>query len=232
MTDLVILPGMDGFGSLSAEFVAAMRPSANPIVVTYPHARPWGYAELETFVYRQLPTDRPFVLLAESFSGPIAISIAARRPIGLAALVLVCTFVRLPIAIPKWIARLISHAPIESLSIALGARFALGRFSTKRTRIELQRTASALSTTTLRRRLQSIIGVDVASQMGQINVPVLYLRARNDRVVSRASSDEILRLCPGASVSEIDGPHFLLFCKPAECAEAVRAFISASSLRI
>lgn len=232
MANLVLLPGMDGSGELRAEFVAAMRPSANPIVVTYPHDRPWGYAELETFVYRQLPTDRPFVLLAESFSGPIAISIAARHPVGLAALVLACTFVKFPIRIPKRIARLAIHAPIGALGAAIAARMVLGRFSRPDTRTRIQQTVSTVSATVLRRRLRAIIDVDVAQQMGQVKVPVLYLRARHDRLVPRWSSAEIPRLCPPAVLAEIDGPHFLLLCKPAECADAVRTFISASSLGI
>ncbi|MBL8941444.1 MAG: hypothetical protein JNM69_43260, partial [Archangium sp.] len=35
--------------------------------------------------------DEPFVLVAESFSGPLAISLAARRPAALRALILIAT---------------------------------------------------------------------------------------------------------------------------------------------
>jgi pimeloyl-ACP methyl ester carboxylesterase len=47
------------------------------------------YDELLPLVLEHLPTDRPFVVLGESFSGPLAIRIAAVRPPCLRALVLV-----------------------------------------------------------------------------------------------------------------------------------------------
>jgi hypothetical protein len=64
---------MDGTGQLLGEFVRALRPDVEPIVVTYPPDVPLGYEQLETFVGDRLPSDRPFVLLGESFSGLLKI---------------------------------------------------------------------------------------------------------------------------------------------------------------
>ncbi len=93
---LVLLPGLDGTGKLFAEFLKALDSSIGTLVVTYPKDVPMNYDQLEALVTAALPTDRPFVLLGESFSGPLAIRIAARRPEFLVGLVLCVTFARNP----------------------------------------------------------------------------------------------------------------------------------------
>ena len=96
MITVVILPGMDGTGIELTDFVAALAPELEAIVVTYPNDRPMDYAGHEAVARPSLPIDRPFVLLGESYSGPIAISIAASAPPRLIGLVLCCSFARNP----------------------------------------------------------------------------------------------------------------------------------------
>jgi thioesterase domain-containing protein len=87
----VLLPGMDGTGDLFDPFREAMgaRMPHVPIdVVRYSGTELLGYGELERQVRAQLarlPEGEPFVLLGESFSGPLAISIAASPPAAFAA---------------------------------------------------------------------------------------------------------------------------------------------------
>ena len=76
---LVLLPGLDGTGRLLRNFRDAIGSHTTTILVSYPADRMLDYAALEAFVRSRLPKRKPFVLLAELFSGPIAIGIAARR---------------------------------------------------------------------------------------------------------------------------------------------------------
>jgi pimeloyl-[acyl-carrier protein] methyl ester esterase len=62
--------------------------------VAYPVDRPLGYVELEGLVRAALPTGRPYVMLGESFSGPIAIRVAADAPAGMVGVVLCVTFAK------------------------------------------------------------------------------------------------------------------------------------------
>jgi pimeloyl-ACP methyl ester carboxylesterase len=94
---LVLLPGMDGTASLFSEFSTALGAEFEVIPVSYPSDVPLGYRELEQVARAALPEDKPFVLLGESFSGPIAIAIAASSPPGLLGLVLCCSFARNPL---------------------------------------------------------------------------------------------------------------------------------------
>lgn len=76
----IVLPSMDGTGELLSDFVAAMAPAFDTEVVAYPRDRILGYDELVARVRPQLPTDEPYLLIGESFSGPIAIRLAASKP--------------------------------------------------------------------------------------------------------------------------------------------------------
>src|SRR5262245_24649057 len=69
---LVLLPGMDGTGQMFDRFVAALPQTIGPVVVTYPVDRRVGYAVLEALADQALPSDGPFIVVGESFSGPPA----------------------------------------------------------------------------------------------------------------------------------------------------------------
>ena len=88
----MLLPGLDGTGKLFANFLAVLPPTIEARVIDYPTDEPLTYEQLELRVRAALPSDRPFVLLGESFGGPIAIRIAASPPPGLAGLILCGTF--------------------------------------------------------------------------------------------------------------------------------------------
>jgi pimeloyl-[acyl-carrier protein] methyl ester esterase len=93
---LVLLPGMDGTDRLFAPLIEALGPDVRVQVIRYATTSTAGYRELTDFVRQALPAKGEYVLLGESFSGPIAVSIAAQAPPGLKALVLCCTFVSNP----------------------------------------------------------------------------------------------------------------------------------------
>jgi pimeloyl-ACP methyl ester carboxylesterase len=121
---IVLLPGMDGTGSLFSEFIAALPHGLEPIVVAYPIDRALDYADLVQLARESLPTDRPYLLVGESFSGPIAISLAASRPEGLRGLVLVCSFARSPMPVPNALRSLISRLPVKLIPNWITAAFA------------------------------------------------------------------------------------------------------------
>ena len=136
---IVLLPGMDGSGLLRADFIAALGPDIDAMVVTYPPDRLLGYSKLTALARAELPNDRPFVLLGESFSGPIAVALAASRPPGLRALVLVCSFVRSPVSVPAVLRRMVAAFPVHWVPVRLAAPMLLGKFATPRLRDLLDR---------------------------------------------------------------------------------------------
>ena len=229
MITLVLLPGLDGTGRLFDDFVAAFGPEVQTIVVSYPPEKPLGYAELEPIARSFLPHDQPFYLLAESFSGPLAISIAAASPPGLCGLVLCCSFARNPWPLPAPLLALlraaIGVAPVSSLPVAWLSFFVLGRFATPSLRDALARALAQVPPSVLRRRAYAALSIDVSAQLSRIKVPVRYLRASEDRIVHRSSSALVMSLVPNVQINELVAPHFLLQTLPAQVAALVSRFM-------
>lgn len=92
----LLLPGFDGSGRLFAPLLSEPKLPFNPRVVGLPVDAPRGYDELAAWLEPHLPSE-PFVLLAESCSGPLAIRIAVRYPDRVTHLVLAATFLRSPL---------------------------------------------------------------------------------------------------------------------------------------
>ncbi len=225
MTALVLLPGLDGTGRLFADFMCALGPAVTPTVVSYPPDVCLGYSELEAVVRAALPNGEPFVLLAESFSGPIAITIAAKPPPGLLGVVLCCSFARNPLSVLKYAAPVIGAVPIGSLPLGLLSFIVLGRFGSLALKGALAESLALVRPQVLRARARAAVRVDVTSRLQEIDVPILYLRATEDRVVPRASCELIVSLAPGVEVVELEAPHFLLQVVPGRAAGAVAAFV-------
>lgn len=91
---LVLLPGMDGTGRLFAPLLSRLDDRLEPVVIAYPGHEQLDYDQLHEFVRARLPKGEPFILLGESFSGPVAITLAATAPTGLCGLILCATFMR------------------------------------------------------------------------------------------------------------------------------------------
>ena len=222
---VVILPGMDGTGLELADFIAALGPELEAQLVTYPNDRPMNYAGHEMIARASLPEDRPFVLLGESFSGPIAISIAASAPPGLMGVVLCCSFARNPRPALSWLRPLVRFVPTR-MPAAVPAWFLLGPFSTCRLHSALAAALAKVSPRTLRARIAAVMDIDVTEHLARVRMPLLYLRATNDRVVPSRVSVEVAHSHPAARVIELDGPHLLMQTAPDIVARHLKSFVS------
>ena len=224
MVTLVLLPGLDGTGLLFSDFVSAFAPEFETTVVRYPTDQCLSYAELESMVRASLPAGRPFVLLGESFSGPIAISISASRPRGLVGLILCCSFARYPRRLLAKLRLLVPVIPVKGRFVSLVGRVANGRGVSRALRSRLREVAAKVSSSVLRARIGEVLRVDVRDKLPEIEVPILYLRASYDGVIPRRASEEIRRLVPRVRVVEFAAPHFVLQAVAPRAAEVVGEF--------
>lgn len=222
---IVLLPGMDGTGLLFASFIAALGKEFNVQIVRYPTIGALGYAELEEFVRKSLPTSGRFVILGESFSGPIAISIAASQPAGLVGLILCCTFMRNPRPLFASLRPLINMFPVKLVPLTLFNTVLLGRFSTPQLRSALASAMSQVSAEALRARLHAVLSTDNSAKLKVVDVPLLYLLARHDKVVPVSALRQIKRALPTTQVESLNAPHFLLQATPLEAAVLVSNFM-------
>lgn len=84
---IVLLPGMDGTGELFQDFVGFLPQSFQVVTVQYPTQEAFSYAMLERLARAACSGTGPFVLVAESFSTPVALSLAATSPPSLRGIV-------------------------------------------------------------------------------------------------------------------------------------------------
>jgi pimeloyl-ACP methyl ester carboxylesterase len=225
---LVLLPGMDGTGELFAPLLEILPADIETTVVRYPD-RPLTYAEHEACARRELPKDRPFVILGESFSGPIAVSIAANGPSNLRGLILCASFLTCPHRWLRLLRPLTVFASPKLVPAFIAHHSLLGRFATPALREAHARALGYVSSRTLTSRLRNMVDIDVREALRNCHQPSLYLRATEDRVVDAGYGDEFLATAPRGRLAGIEAPHFLLQCRPREAAREILAFLAAAA---
>jgi pimeloyl-[acyl-carrier protein] methyl ester esterase len=224
MTELVILPGLDGTGTLLDAFCGRLSDlGVAARTICYPTDQSIDYVALETFVRAQLPHSGQFVLLGESFSGPIAIQIAANPPTGLSGLILSTTFARAPIGIPRVLTSLIRFAPVRP-PMSLLSWWLLGAHSTPTIRRHLSDALRAVRLEVLRARAIAALHADVSALLPAVRVPVLQLSAGQDRLLAPSTAKELASGLSSCRTVTVPGPHLLLQTAIAPCASEVAAF--------
>lgn len=222
---LVLLPGMDGTGRLFKSLVSVLTPEVDTIVVSYPADIPLNYDKLEALARRSLPVDRSFILLGESFSGPIAISLTALRFPQQVGLILCSTFAKNPRPTFSLLKGLIPMLPIESVPFRWISGILLGRYSTANLRSARNEAITQVTRPVMQSRLQSVLEVDVSAKLARLDLPILYLRASKDWVVPKTTSIHTLQTNPKVQEVTLRAPHYLLQAIPEEAAKSIRYFM-------
>jgi len=225
MAEVLILPGMDGTGALHTELAAELQSfGIASRSISYPSAEKLSYVQLSELVRAQLPTDGPYILLGESFSGPVALLVAASRPAGLVGLVLSTTFARTPVSFLGLASRLTRIAPTKFPS-PLISWFLLGRWASRDLVKRVQAAIAGVQPTVLRARAAAAMSADFTSTLDSISIPTLVLRAKNDRLLFLAPRTGLADRLFNSTQVDLDGPHLLLQAQPRWCAEAISRFI-------
>jgi pimeloyl-ACP methyl ester carboxylesterase len=224
MPTLVLLPGLDGTGDLFSPFIDAVAGQFKTQVVRYPTDRVLSYEELLAIARSALPTDEPYVLLGESFSGPIAISLAAEAHPFMRGVVLCCTFARNPQPALAHFGALLSLVPFQRTpAMVLGAAL-LGPFGNAALRASIAKAVGQVSSSVLRARLQSVLLADVSDKLASVSKPCLYLHATQDRLVPQSAAAHIKSVLPAVSVVPIKAPHCLLQAVPTQAVRVISSF--------
>jgi pimeloyl-[acyl-carrier protein] methyl ester esterase len=214
-TRLVLLPGMDGTGILFEPLLEVLPRRLDAQVVQYPPDKALGYEALLDVVQDAIPVEGPFVLLGESFSGPLALMTASNRPSGLQAVVLCASFVQSPLPwFPRAFEALVTATTLALVPAFVRERALLGRHATPKLSSLLARAHRCVTLEAMAARARAILRVDVSSALRACPVPLLYIRAKDDRVVSVGSWKLIAENRPDACVEVVPGPHLILQTNP------------------
>jgi pimeloyl-ACP methyl ester carboxylesterase len=222
---LVLLPGLNGTKDLFASFQQAASASFKIIVVEYPDDPNLGYEELQEIARQSLPANEEFILVGESFSGPIAIAIAASNPPGLVGLVLCCTFAQNPQPLLNSFHWLPAMAPLALIPNSVIAKVLLGRYAAQKVSLSIVAAVRKISPKLVSARLLAITQVNVSKLLSSVKFPVLYLRASHDLFIPKSVATRLQGLNQGLKIVDIDVPHFLLQTAPQEAALVIDDFL-------
>lgn len=220
---LLLLPGLNGSNRLFAPLLACLPSDLTVECLELPGHGAQDYPSLADALQPRLGSE-PFVLLGESFSGPLARELAQRSPAGLKGVVFAATFA----SRPNLLLGLLRLTPLPPPALlarsALIRRFCVGAEASPElvTLIadEIRRMPAAL----VRARLKVLS--ELSEPGAALSSPCLSLIPTNDRLVSRSARTGVAHGCANFRTKEIAGPHFLLQSRAEQCAEAIVEFLN------
>lgn len=224
---LVLLPGLDGTGDLFQWFLETLPPAFDVRVVRYPPDDCLSEQELAGIIRSVYPASDPFILLAESFSTPLAIQCAAETPKNLKGLILCAGFATNSMRLLKSAAgsRLAHLAFMLGIPAFAVKTWLLGADASPELVRAVRKAISKVRRRVLIDRLEQVVSCDVQSELSKIVVPILYLRATRDRLIPSRCLDEIREVKPDIEVVSLPGPHLLLQREPGRTAGVVTNFL-------
>jgi len=221
---LVLLPGLNGTAGLFDPLLSVATNEYELMVISYPTHQVKSYEELTAYVLEQVGSIQGrFVLVGESFSGPIAILLSAKSISGLIGTILVATFASTPyFTLAKYLPWELIFK-LAKILYWLRIKFSDTKNSSilKAASIELQK----VSPVVLAARTRAALTVDVDKQLQQSTVPMVYFRAKYDVVVPKWNLKKIVKLKPDINVITFNTQHFLLQSASHEAWDAIDKFI-------
>jgi len=219
----VLLPGLNGSENLFLPYLSLPGQSKTQ-VITYPQQGDQSYQALVPVVRALLP-DEDFILVAESFGGPIAASLSKDNNPNLKGVVFVATFLSTSRRYLHWMARWL---PFKRLVRLPSAKVFVRKFlltdESDETLLELiLQEVESLPQGLINERIQSIL----ALRLGVLNtdLPVIYLSAGSDVLVPKSKLAEFQLYYSNLTVKHLDGPHCLIQTHPEGVEQIVRDFI-------
>ena len=225
-TTLVMLPGLDGTGLVFAPLMSCLPEGISTRVVSYPTDLVMSFQEHVDFARGQLPEDRKYVLLAESFSGPVSLQLLAKPPDNLLGVIFVATFARHP---SPFLLDAACHLP-QSLLLKLFTNplfsrcLCLGGASAEAVKL-FSRALLSVKLSVLSSRLKILATLPPPPET-TFSGPALYIQASRDRLVPPRAAEALARHLPQLRVERVAGPHIVLLAQPENGARLISAFLS------
>ena len=223
---LVLLPGFDGTGRLFSPIHKELSDTVNTIILSYSSDKVMTYTDLCHYLKDELPNS-PYVLLGESFGGPLAMMLTNYADEHLKGIILCVSFVKNPqVLLTRLMRPFLRPKHLQKVTPAWHIRTILmnGVTDTKLIR-NIQIATAELTREVYFYRLREIANVDVSDILKRCELPILYLRAKNDRLVYESSMKLIEKVGKNVSVEVFDAPHMLLQTKPKKAAQSIKRFL-------
>jgi pimeloyl-[acyl-carrier protein] methyl ester esterase len=225
---LILMPGLDGTGLSFEPLLKIIPDNVKITIIHYPIDKLLSFEETVECAAAQIVPEPPPIVIAESFSGPVAVQMIASGRIKAKALILCATFAKSPHPIIWTVTRFLRlprlirpEMPVLFFKIILGDKKLIASLLPLWKKVHADVPARVMD-----HRLGLINRVDVTESLKKLSLPCLYLQAMDDRVVSSSCLKYFEQNIPHLVIKRIKAPHFILQAKPQECLEAIEQFIS------
>jgi pimeloyl-ACP methyl ester carboxylesterase len=179
--------------------------------VSYPQDEAHSYDQLAAAAIQRLGQHGPGVLLAESFGGAVALTVALTAPALVRRMVLVNTFAYFPrrplIRLAALVGRGFPHRPSPSSARGLRGLFFFGPDIPPGLRTEWWERTADVPLSAYGHRLGMVAALDLRARLSEIAIPTLVIVAPNDRVVPPSAGRALARRLPRARLLEVRAGH-------------------------
>ncbi|MEE9352499.1 MAG: alpha/beta fold hydrolase [Thiotrichaceae bacterium] len=224
---LVLLPGLDGTGHLFTPLLEHLDLSIQTQIITYPSDKQLSLTELAHLICEQVHFDDSTTLLAESFSGLVALELLRLGKLSSLQQIIFCASFTTP---PRpWLLKIALQLPLDKLlnlpipALAL-RQYGLGRHGNKKEIQRIQQAISMVQPKVLAHRLK-IISASRPMLTEKLSViPCHYLQAQADKLVLEHHAKLFQQYFSHVSIYTIpQAGHFLLQSQPKACADIIKA---------
>jgi len=184
---------MDGTGILLRPFVDLLPNGIDVKVISYPEDTYLTYEQLAERVLGVVPRSEPYVIIAESYSGPVACLIAAHPALFRS---------RAPACMLRWLL-MDADTPPEMIS-------------------EAQDVIARVRPEVMAQRLRDSLNADYAPILRDSTVRLVCLLPESDRLLGTRGLRGFLAAKPRIETVKIAGPHSILQCAPASCLDVLQ----------
>jgi pimeloyl-[acyl-carrier protein] methyl ester esterase len=226
---IVFLPGIDGT-EISFEPLRELLPrDADVKVIRYPVDKILDFDETVKCVADQVQSvHQDAIVIAQSFSGPVAVALVGSGKLKAKCLILCSTFAKSP---RPALLKILGFLPLELILSLPFPKFFLKHViggEDEATDLFLamwQRVKPLVPARTLVHRLKVVSRVDVRDWLPKLTIPCLYIQATFDRSVPASSLFDFTENVADLRVKRIKGPHFILQARPEESLSAILNFM-------
>jgi pimeloyl-ACP methyl ester carboxylesterase len=219
------LPGLDGTDVFFRPLLAALPAWITPRAVCFPPSGANEYPDLLALVRKALAETPTCHVLGWSFSGPLALMLAAAEPDKVQGVILASSFVRSPRSIYTQLRWAAVTPTIWAIRACRRIPVWLSRSPSDRLRQDKAETWRRVRARMVAARIRALIRVDARESLRQCSRPVLCLAGRDDRIVPGNNVDEMVCVQPSIRVRTIEGKHFAIYTNPVATAVAITDFI-------
>lgn len=218
---LILLPGMDGTGELFQWVIPFLEPSFEIKIFPLPDNIEQDYETLENWLASKIEWSN-FILLGESFSGPLAIKLCKKFPKAINGLILISSFRNAPVN--PLLINILSKIPIHFLP-KLALRIALFSSMKRSNAVTVfEKIFARLNIETIRQRILSVALVHFENLSTLGEVPTLIINGSRDIIVRPKNFINFEKDQKSSRNIIIDAPHMLLQTKPREASEEILSF--------